>query len=125
MSHWLYIQCVLMFIGGQAIHLFLIKVPAIKTRCTAANKPFKWSEWWGADWNIIIGTQIIGALIILGLDEIIYWKPNVLDYVKWFFAGMGAFGSTIAMAKFSQFEKTLNSVIDLKTDIADGKIDKP
>lgn len=124
MTHWLYIQCVLMFILGQAVHLFLVKVPAVKERCRVANKPFTWGEWWNCDWNVIIGTQIIGGLIILGLDEIVTWKPDVLTYVKWFFAGMGAFGSTIAMAKFSQFEKSLNTVIDIKTDKADG-ITKP
>lgn len=109
-----------MFVLGQAAHLFLIKIPAIKTRCRAANKAFVFREWWACDWNLIIGTQVIGALLILGLDQLIYWKPGVLDYVKWFFAGMGAFGSTIAMAKGSQFEKGLTTLLDVKSNIADS-----
>lgn len=121
MSHWLYLQCVIMFVLGQALHLFLVKVPAIKERCRVANKPFSWNEWWGCDWNIIIGTQVAGALVIFGLDEIVNWKPEVLSYVKWFFAAVGAFGSTVAMSKMSQFEKGLNKVVDIKTDIADNK----
>jgi hypothetical protein len=120
----LYLQCVLMFVLGQAAHLFLVKVPAVKERCRVANKPFAWKEWWRCDWNVIIGTQIIGALLIVGLDQFLHWKPQVLDYVKWFFAAVGAFGSTVAMAKMSQFEKSLNNVIDIKTDIADEK-EKP
>lgn len=50
MTFWLYIQCVLMFIGGQAIHLFLIKIPAIRKRARAANKEFTVSEYWKEDW---------------------------------------------------------------------------
>src|SRR5437762_13515301 len=94
----LYLQCVAMFILGQALHLFLIKVPQIKTQSRAVGKPFAWKSWWNCDWNIIIATQIIGALFIVGLDQFLNWKPEVLNYVKWFFAGLGAFGSTIAMA---------------------------
>lgn len=124
MTLWLYTQCVIMFILGQALHVFLIKVPAVKERCRAANKPFSWGEWWGCDWNIIIATAIIGAMLILGLDQLLNWKPAILAYVKWFFGGFGAFGSTIALSKFSQFEKSLVKVIDLKSNIADG-IDQP
>lgn len=119
MSTKMYLFCVVMFILGQAAHLFLIKIPAVKARSRAANKTFIFKEWWACDWNIIIGTQVIGALLIFGLDQIIYWKPGVLDYVKWFFAGMGAFGSTIAMAKGSQFEKQLTGLMDIKSNIAD------
>jgi hypothetical protein len=116
---WLIGQCILMFIGGQALHLFLIKVPAIKTRARAANKQFIFKEWWECDWNIIIATQIIGALCIIGLNELAQWNPTILAYVRWFFAGIGAFGSTVAMSKFSQYEKELTRVLDIKSNIAD------
>jgi hypothetical protein len=120
MTKSLYIQCVAMFILGQAAHLFLIKVPAVKQRCRAANKPFTWKEWWNCDWNVVIGTQIVGALVIIGLDQLLNWKPFILDYVKWFFAGVGAFGSTVAMAKWSQYEKSLNALLDVKSNVADA-----
>jgi hypothetical protein len=115
-----YVICVAMFILGQAAHLFLIKIPAIKNRSNAVGKPFKWKEWWNCDFNIIIGTQVIGALVLLGLKEIITWKPGVIEYVRWFFAGLGAFGSTIAMAKGSQFEKSLVNLIDIKSNVSDA-----
>lgn len=121
MTHSLYLQCVAMFILGQAAHLFLFKVPAMKERSRVANKSFRMKDWWACDWNIIIGTQVVGALAIFGLDEILNWKPEVLNYVKWFFAAVGAFGSTAVMAKMSQFDKGINKVIDIKTDIADNK----
>jgi hypothetical protein len=114
-----YVFCVLMFILGQAGHLFLVKIPAVKKRCSAANKKYYFREWWAEDWNVIIGTQVIGAMVILGLKEIVSWKPGVIEYVRWFFAGIGAFGSTIAMAKASQFEKSLTQLLDIKSNVAD------
>jgi hypothetical protein len=114
-----YAICVAMFILGQAAHLFLIKIPAVKTRCRAANKSFYFKEWINSDWNIIVGTQVIGALVLLGLKEVITWKPGVIEYVRWFFAGIGAFGSTIAMAKGSQFEKSLTGLLSMKSNVSD------
>lgn len=115
-----YALCVAMFILGQAAHLFLIKIPAVKARCRAANKSFYFKEWWSCDWNIIIGTQVIGALVLLGLKELVTWRPGVIEYVRWFFAGIGAFGSTIAMAKGSQFEKSLTGLLSVKSNVSDA-----
>lgn len=115
-----YALCVAMFILGQAAHLFLIKIPSVKARCRAANKSFYFKEWWSCDWNIIIGTQVIGALVLLGLKELVTWRPGVIEYVRWFFAGIGAFGSTIAMAKGSQFEKSLTGLLSVKSNVSDA-----
>ena len=116
----LYIQCVLMFMGGQAIHLFLVKIPALKKRARAANKDFTMKEYWTEDWSIVVGTQVVGMVVILGLDQIVHWKPVILDWVKWWFAGLGAFGSTLIMSRWSPFEKKLLNLIDTKTNIADS-----
>jgi len=120
MSPTTYWFCVAMSVLGQAAHLFLVKVPGLKKTARALNKQFTWKEWFASDWNIIVGTQVITALCILGLDEIVTWKPEVLSYVKWFFAGIGAFGSTIAMAKMSQFEKQLTALTDVKASVSDA-----
>lgn len=116
----LYIQCAAMFILGQALHLFLIKIPAVKARTRAANKTYLFKEWWNCDWNIILATAVIGCMAILGLDQLLNWKPAILEYVKWFFAGIGAFGSTIAMSKFSQYEKEITKILDFKANISDN-----
>lgn len=109
-----------MLILGQALHLFLIKVPSLKSRARAAGKPFSWKDWWCEDWNIVVSTLIIGAMVTIGMNELAAWKPEILDYVKWFYGAIGAFGSTVAMAKFSQYEKKLLSVIDIKTNVSDA-----
>lgn len=118
-TFFLLIQCVLMFIFGQCVHLLLVKMPALKKRVRAVNKKFLFREWWDEDWNIIIGTQFIGAMVIIGLNEIVAWKPEILEYVRWFFAAVGAFGSTIAMSKYSQYEKTITGLMDIKSNISD------
>lgn len=120
MTTSLYIQCVVMLLLGQALQIFLIKIPAVKERCRVANKPFSWSEWWGCDWNVVISTGIIGAIAIFGLDELTHWKPEIIGVVKFFFAAIGAVGSNVALAKWSSFEASLNKVVDAKTDKADG-----
>lgn len=120
MSHETYIFCVAMFILGQAADLFLFKIPDLRKTSRALNKTFYLKQWWNCDWNIIIGTQVIGALCIFGIDELVHWKPGILEYVKWFFAAVGAFGSEIAMTKGSQFKKQLTALTDVKASVSDA-----
>jgi len=116
----LIIQCILMFILGQLLQLFWLKIPSLKKRAKAANYQFSIKEYWGTDWNLILGTQVIGAMLILGLNELTQWKPIILEVVRWFFGGIGAFSNSVVLSKLSSYEKKLNNFIDVKTDIADG-----
>jgi|GEM_PF-2447863 len=120
MTHTQYLLCILMSLLGQGLHLFLIKIPALKTRSSAANKPFSMKDFWNCDWNIIVGTQIVIAMATIGIDEILKWKPEIVEYIKWFFAAIGAFGSTVAMALLSKYEKGLMKLLDIKANIADA-----
>lgn len=117
---WLILQCIAMFILGQLLQLFWLKIPSLKKRAKAANYHFSIKEYWEMDWNLIIGTQVIGAMLILGLNELVQWKPVILNVVRWFFGGVGAFASSVVLSKLSAFEKKLSSFIDVKTDMADG-----
>lgn len=115
----LYIQCVAMYLLGQAVDLFLLKIPELRTLYRKANEDFCWKKYWQTDWNVIIGTQVVGAMLILGLNELTQWKPQILDYIKWFFGGVGAVGSSIIVSRWSQAKKYIMNVIDNKTNIAD------
>lgn len=115
-----YIWCVSMFIMGQLLHLFLSKIPALMKRAKVANYQFKISDYWKEEWYIVIGTQIFGAMTIIGIDEIAHWKPDVVDYVKWFFAGLGYFFSSVIIKWLGTYEKKLLKIINIKTDISDG-----
>lgn len=119
----LYLQCVAMFICGQLLQLFWLKIPSLKKRAKAANFKFSPSDYWKEEWYLIIGTEILGAMLIIGLDQFIHWKPEVLDYIKWFFGAIGAFGSSVVLSKLSSYEKKLTEVINIKTDHSDSVID--
>lgn len=115
----LYLQCVAMYLLGQAVDLFLLKIPELRSLYRKANEDFCWKKYWQTDWNVIIGTQVVGAMLILGLNELTQWKPQILDYIKWFFGGIGAVGSSIIVSKWSQTKKYIMNIIDSKTNIAD------
>lgn len=117
----LILQCIAMFIGGQLLQVFLVKLPAVKKRCLNANVEFSFKEYWKEDKYLIIATAIAGGMLIVGLNEIVHWKPVILNYVKWFFATVGAFGSSVVLSRFSVFEKRIQQIVDIKTNIADNK----
>ena len=64
--------------------------------------------------------MIFGAIVIIALDELIAWKPFVLDYVKWGFGLLGMFGTQLAQEKWGQFKKGLSKLLDVKANISDA-----
>lgn len=122
MTPWLYLQCVTMFILGQAFMLFLFKIPGLITLYKKANEEFSWKKYWKGDWYIIVGTQILGAMVIFGLDEIFHWRPNIINWIKWGFALLGAIGAEVAVSKLSVAKKYIMNAIDQKTNIADKQV---
>lgn len=120
LSAWLIAQCVIMALLGQALHMLIVKIPSFKAKSRAVNKEFSFKEMWLCDWNVILATPVIIAMITIGLKEIVAWKPAIWDAVKWFYAGIGAFGSTIAMSRFSSFESTLTNLLSIKSNVADA-----
>lgn len=118
----IYLQYGAMFFLGQLLHLLLVKIPGLRGRARAANKEFVFTDWWKEDWNIIIATNIIGVMALIGLDELLGWKPEIQNVIKWFFAGVGMGGSTIVMKYGSKYEKILMSVLDIKSNIADNVV---
>lgn len=114
-----YLFCGFMYLLGQAAHLFFIKMPSLKEKTHAVNKAFYFSDWWDCDWNIIIGGQVLGIAIVIGLPEILSWKPFIWDYIRWFFFFIGAFNSVIFMALFSKYSKQITALSDIKSNIAD------
>jgi site-specific recombinase len=108
---------------GQAVDLLLLTIPELRDLYKKANKEFSLSEYWKHDWNKIIGIQIFGAMLILGLDQFLHWKPQTIDYIKWCFGGGGMIISTVA-SRYGRYKKLVMNVIDKKTNIADG-IEEP
>jgi hypothetical protein len=119
MTPKLYAFCVLFWILGQAVDLFLLTIPELKALYKKANEQFSLKEYWKHDWNKIVGIQCLGAMIILGLDQIIHFKPQIADWSKWFFGVAGIVSSTFA-SRYGSYKKKVISIIDRKTNIADG-----
>lgn len=120
MTTSLYLQCFSMYIIGAAIILFLVTIPELRSLWAKSNERFSWKRYWQSDWNVVVGTILIGVLLIIGIDQLVNWKKGVLDYVKWFFAGGGAFLTPIIASKYGSAKKYILNVIDKKTNIADG-----
>lgn len=119
LNTWIYVQCIIMFFLGQLISLFLIDIPETRKLSKIANHEFSWKEWWSKEWNVVIGVQFIGIVVFMGLDQLIHWKPELLDKIKWFFAVFGVIASGIA-ARIGSYRKGILGLIDKKTNIADG-----
>lgn len=120
MTTSLYIQCIAMFLLGQGVDLFLMKIPEYRTLYRKANEDFSWGKYWSSDWNVIVGTILFGAICVIGTDQILNLKPSVLYYIKWVFAGLGGMGSAIIVSKWSSCKKYIMDVIDKKTNISDS-----
>lgn len=115
----LYLQCIGMFVLGQGLHLFWNKIPSFKKRAAAANKPYSFKEMWSCDKHIVYGLQLFAASIFVGLDQLIHYKPELIEWTKWFFWLIGAYGSSVAFQKFSQYDKMLTDILDKKANISD------
>ena len=110
-------QCIAMFVCGQALYLLFIKIPAARTRAEKLNKDFTLKEYWSKDWNLIVGMPVVAAMLILGLQELVHWKAELLEYIRWFFGFVGMGGSSFIIGKYSSYEKMLNRIMDIQSDV--------
>lgn len=121
MTTKLYWICVAMFLIGQVLTLMLMTIPKHRKMAKAANKHFSLKAWFNSDWNLVVATQAMGVALILGLDQLLSWKPEILNYVKWFFLAVGGFSETIG-SKWSSFGKNIEKLLDIKANVADNMV---
>lgn len=118
----LYLQCIVMFILGQILYMLWIKVPSLKLKAASANKPFSYAELWKCDAHVILGLNVVGISLFVGLDQALHYKPEAINYLKWLFWVVGAFGCTVGFKYFSRYEKTLMAILDKKSNAFDKTI---
>lgn len=111
--------CVVMLVLGQALQIVLFKLPSLKKQARIANKQFTIKEWWCEDWNAMVGTLIIGAMVTIGINEVVAWKPFLLDYLRWFYGLLGFCGSYVVLSVASTYQKKLMALLDVKVNLAD------
>jgi hypothetical protein len=104
---------------GQMLHILWVKIPSLKKKSKETGKPWSLKEWLSEDWNITLGVFVVVMTLFFVLDQILHFKPEVADYTKLVFWGVGAFGSSVGFAKFSSYEAELGKLVDVKANIAD------
>jgi hypothetical protein len=115
----LYATCFSVALVGMALQTVL-KMKSLQDKARAANVEFKIREYFQNDWLSITASILTIVLFLLFLDNILNWKPVIVDYVKIGFAFVGYTGSDIASRLFGVVNKKINNVIDAKTNIADN-----
>lgn len=98
-----------------------VKVRNLKIRASAGNAEFNISSYFKDDWPAILLSCVAVAAMIIGLDEVLGYKPEVAKFMKWAFLFVGYTGASLLNAFFSKAEKKIMGTIDEKTNIADNK----
>ncbi len=119
----MYLQCFAVAFIGWALHTSL-KLRSIQVKSKAANLEFSVLDYFIEDWLVILSCYLTILLFLLFIDEVSNINEKIMDYVKIGFGFIGYTGSDVASRLFSIADKKINSVIDYKTNIADG-IEQP
>lgn len=106
---------------GIAFHVFAVKLPSYKKLCIAGNKPFTAKGFFECDWIAIVASFIAVVLVVFCLDEIMIAKSQLRGYVKLLMVFVGFTGSSVIIAVLGKATKSALTIIDIKTNIADGK----
>ena len=106
---------------GVLLHLML-KISNFIKLGKKANHPFSMKGYLQDDWPTIVADFLSVGILIFCLDEIVKFKPAVVDYIKWLFVFVGFTGSSIITGAMSVTGNKLMQVIDVKSNLADGKV---
>lgn len=106
---------------GILLQVFLVKLPTLRLRYKKANEKLTLQAFLQNDGITLVGSVLTVLALVWCLDEILGLKPELLKVIKWLFIFVGFTGSSIIMALFSKTARVLNSIVDAKTNIADGK----
>lgn len=115
----MYLQCFAVAFTGWALHTSL-KLRSLQVKSKAANLDFRMKDYFIDDWLIIVSCFLTIVLFLLFVDEVAKFNGKIMDFVKIGFGFVGYTGSDVASRLFSFADKKINSVIDYKTNIADG-----
>jgi hypothetical protein len=115
--------CLLIGLLGIGANI-LIKINSLKSKAAAANTPFTVKAYFGDDWPTILLSLLFLFACIIATDEILNWKPEIINYIKVAYFFVGYSGSSLCNALLSKAEKRIMNIIDEKTNIADNITNK-
>lgn len=115
-----YIVCFALGILGVLLHIFGMKLPAVRKRAKDANLPFTIKDYLSEDYPAIIASMITVVIAVLIIDEMVGYNPSYMRYIKFFFAFIGYTGSSILIGAFGKFDKGISAIVDAKTNELDA-----
>lgn len=109
------------FLGGSlgVLLQILLKIQQLKKQSKIANHIFSFKEYFSDDWISILTSFVSVGVAIYTMDELINAKPQLAEYIKWFFIFVGFSGSSLIQSVLSVTARKIDSIIDIKTNIAD------
>lgn len=113
MNIMLYLACFGVALVGMALQMVL-KLQSLQNKAAAANVEFNGRLYLRKDWLSIVASLLTIVLFLLFIDNILKWKPQIVDFLKIFFGFVGYTGSDIASRLFSVVNRQINNVINLK-----------
>lgn len=107
-----YTQCLIAGLLGILFHLVAFKLPAIKKRSNAAGVDFSITNYLKDEW-LALASSVLSVIIFTYLiDELVKFKPQVAEYLKFFFLLFGYTGSSILQSILGKADKYLNEMIN-------------
>lgn len=120
MTTQIYIECFIAGILGILFHIFVIKLPALKTASNAANRPFSVVCYFKDDWVSISGSFLSIIISVFLIDNLLKYQPAVQPYLKFLFLFIGYTGSSILQSILSKTGDSINKIVDQKTNELDS-----
>lgn len=117
MSFKLYAACFAIALIGQLL-FNVLKIKGIQDKAAGSKIQFSVADYFKKDWLSILASILTVILVLMCLDSLLKWKPEIVDYIKPIFAFVGYTGSDIASRIFGVMNKRINEAIQYKSDIA-------
>lgn len=118
----IHIICFIAGLLGIIIHI-LVKIKSLQVKAKAGNAPFSLREYFSNDLVAIILSNVVVIASVFALGD-----QGVQNYDHWYanwprliFIAIGYSANDLATRFFGATSAKINKIIDIKTNIADGK----
>ncbi|SRR5260221_7680687 len=116
-----YFLCFLSGLIGIFFNIFAVKIPAVKKAAKVGNAPFSYTAYFQDELAALLASFLTVIAFLILLDEVVAYQPAILPYLKVAFFFVGFTGASIVIALLGKAQDKINAIVDVKTDIADGK----
>lgn len=123
MNTQMYLLCLIAGILGILFHT-IIKMQAVKKRLEATGIGFSIRAYLSSEWLALTASFLTVCIFIFILDEVTKIKPQVVDYLKYFFIFIGYTGSSILLSVLGRTDKAVNKVLNNEPNVT-SKNDEP